>query len=556
MVATVSTAPTGPTSGTASTPSPAGRVVWAEGRLCEPVDVILSIYKVPDSWNGDGFPADGTAVPQTLIASAKGTVGKDGRLELEVPVPDCGNVQIDLYYPPEITAVTAAGHGDQLIEGYIWSIGGPNGHPKECEPTPTPTPTDTETPTPTPTDTETPTPTPTETETPTPSEEIPDADRVLADPAGTGADRGSGWAGSGAAAAGAAHAAGARRDRVQQHRPAAGARDPAAGRGDRAQPGRTATHRLTTRARGGPARRGAGPPRCPGIRARHGRRPEKMGMVTSHEAPSPDVRRTLRADCENCFGLCCVAPAFSASADFAIDKSAGQACPHLRSDFRCGIHRNLRQQGFPGCAGYDCFGAGQKVAQVTFGGRDWRRTPLVAARMFDTFTIMRQLHELLWYLTEALTLQPARPLHGQLGLALEQTERHTYGSPEALLRLDMTAYRRDVNTLLLRASELVRAGVRRDAVDRQGADLVGKDLSGADFRAASLRGAYLIGADLSGADLGMADLLGADCRGADLSGAELADSIFLTQSQLDAARGDRRTTLPPSLTRPRHWAQP
>ena len=144
-------------------------VVWAEGRLCEPVDVILSIYKVPDSWNGNGFPADGTAVPQTLIASAKGTVGKHGRLELEVPVPDCGNVQIDLYYPPEITAVTAAGHGDQFIEGYIWSIGGPNGHPKECEPTPTPTPTDTETPTPTPTDTETPTPTPTETETPSPT---------------------------------------------------------------------------------------------------------------------------------------------------------------------------------------------------------------------------------------------------------------------------------------------------------------------------------------------------------------------------------------------------
>ena len=66
----------------------------------------------------------------------------------------------------------------------------------------------------------------------------------------------------------------------------------------------------------------------------------------------------LRADCARCFGLCCVAPAFAASADFAIDKPAGQACPHLAGDFRCGIHDELRPRGFPGCTVYDCFGAG------------------------------------------------------------------------------------------------------------------------------------------------------------------------------------------------------
>jgi uncharacterized protein YjbI with pentapeptide repeats len=271
-------------------------------------------------------------------------------------------------------------------------------------------------------------------------------------------------------------------------------------------------------------------------------------------APSPDGRRLdLRADCERCFGLCCVAPAFSASADFAIDKDAGRPCAHLQSDFRCGIHDRLRQEGFPGCAVYDCFGAGQKVAQVTFGGRDWRRTPRIAARMFEVFTIMRQLHELLWYLTEALTLQPARPLHGELSLALDETDRLTHSSPDALVKLDVTAHRRDVYALLLRASELVRARARRRKIDRSGADLIGKDLSGADLRGANLNGARLIGADLSGADLRMADLIGADFRGADLSGADLTGSIFLTQSQLDAAKGDIETRLPSSLARPTHW---
>ena len=71
--------------------------------------------------------------------------------------------------------------------------------------------------------------------------------------------------------------------------------------------------------------------------------------------------------------------------------------------------------------------------------------------------IMRQLHELLWYLTEALTLQPARPLHRELAVALDETERLTRYSPDALMELDVAAHRRDVDALLLRTSELVRA---------------------------------------------------------------------------------------------------
>ena len=274
------------------------------------------------------------------------------------------------------------------------------------------------------------------------------------------------------------------------------------------------------------------------------------------ETASDSGRPGLRADCARCFGLCCVAPAFAASADFAVDKDAGQACAHLGTDFRCGIHRDLRQRGFPGCTVFDCFGAGQQVAQVTFGGRDWRQEPATAEQMFEVFNIMRQLHELLWYLTEALTLEPARPLHRQLGVALDETERHTRSGPDAVLALDVAAHRREVDVLLLRTSELVRDGARGRRIDRRGADLIGAALRGADLRGANLRGAYLIGADLSGADLRLADLIGADLRGADLRGADLRDSIFLTQFQVNAAKGDVDTRLPSSLTRPPHWSVP
>jgi hypothetical protein len=76
-------------------------------------------------------------------------------------------------------------------------------------------------------------------------------------------------------------------------------------------------------------------------------------------------------------------------------------------------------------------------------------------------------------------------------------------SPDALMELDVSAHRRDINTLLLRTSELVRAGVWREETNLRGADLT--------------------------------------------------KSIFFTQSQLDAAKGDLGTKLPSSLTRPTHW---
>ncbi|MEV4759395.1 pentapeptide repeat-containing protein [Micromonospora sp. NPDC049559] len=262
----------------------------------------------------------------------------------------------------------------------------------------------------------------------------------------------------------------------------------------------------------------------------------------------------LRADCARCFGLCCVVPVFAASADFAVDKPAGQPCRNLRTDFRCGIHRDLADRGFRGCTVYDCFGAGQRVAQVTFGGRDWRAAPETAGQMFAVFPVMRHLHELLWYLTEAVDLPAARPLRAELAAARAETERLTSLGPQALLELDVAAHREDVNRLLLRASELARAGAGSRRTEHRGADLIGANLRGADLRGANLRGAYLIGADLRGADLRGADLIGADLRGADLRGADLRDSIFLIQSQLDAARGDAATRLPAALRHPARWS--
>jgi uncharacterized protein YjbI with pentapeptide repeats len=261
---------------------------------------------------------------------------------------------------------------------------------------------------------------------------------------------------------------------------------------------------------------------------------------------SEDPRADLRADCGSCYGLCCVALTFSKSADFAIDKAAGEPCPNLDDGFRCGIHSKLRSKGFQGCTVYDCFGAGQKISRQA--GSSWREQP--EQKLFEALPIMRQLHELLWYLAEALELQQTSAIHPQLRMASERIEKLTL-APD-VTTVDLVGERAKVNELLLQTSTLVRGNTVNNK-ERRGADLFGAKLRGADLRSANLRGAYLIAADLREADLRQADLIGADLRDTRLEGADLTGSLFLTQSQVNAARGDARTKLPPTVIRPSHW---
>ncbi|MGH3410846.1 MAG: pentapeptide repeat-containing protein, partial [Streptosporangiaceae bacterium] len=207
------------------------------------------------------------------------------------------------------------------------------------------------------------------------------------------------------------------------------------------------------------------------------------------EPSEPAEPAELRADCARCAGLCCVVPAFSRSADFAIDKPAGQPCRHLGGDFRCGIHTDLRERGFRGCAVYDCLGAGQQVSQVTFGGQDWA-DPATAAQMHAVFPVMRQLHELLWHLAAALSLPEAGPVQAELRQARREIGALTRLEAPALLILDPGRPWQQASALLRRASELARAGV--GGADHAGADLAGARLGGADLTGASLRGTVLI----------------------------------------------------------------
>jgi uncharacterized protein YjbI with pentapeptide repeats len=271
-------------------------------------------------------------------------------------------------------------------------------------------------------------------------------------------------------------------------------------------------------------------------------------------------RATLSADCSHCAGLCCVALAFARSSDFAFDKAAGEPCEHLEVDFRCEIHAELRPQGFKGCTVFDCFGAGQRVTAAQISGHNWRDDSQTAASMFAGFPIVRQLHELLWYLTEAADLASDHFLRQRITDTYAEIDSAAGRDSKALLEVDLVAFHAEVGALLTQISESARAPeltartTTTPRAVRPGADLAGASLAEQDLRGLSLRGAVLIAADLSGADLRRVDLLGADLRDAKLAATDLSSALFVTQSQLEAAQGNSLTRIPDALRRPSHWA--
>lgn len=101
----------------------------------------------------------------------------------------------------------------------------------------------------------------------------------------------------------------------------------------------------------------------------------------------------LTSDCRNCAALCCIALAFDAGDEFAIDKPAGLPCPNLDGNLGCSVYGRLEAEGFRGCVRYECKGAGQRVTQEVFKGRNWLDEPDLAQPMIAAFSAMRMVHD-------------------------------------------------------------------------------------------------------------------------------------------------------------------
>lgn len=266
-----------------------------------------------------------------------------------------------------------------------------------------------------------------------------------------------------------------------------------------------------------------------------------------------DSIMSLKINCNECFGLCCVALYFSKIDGFPENKDSGKPCLYLKEDFKCKVHDKLMEKGLKGCTIFECFGAGQKVSKIIYKGENWRQNSKIAKEMFEVFLVVRQLHEMQWYLTEAYELNAEKNVKDEIELLIKETEALTLLAPKEILRVDLVRHREKVNIFLRQTSELVRKALNKNSMKRKKNTYFGVDFRNTNVKGADFRGAYLIGANFREKNLAGADFIGADLRDSDFSKADLSKSIFLTQGQLNSAKGDKETKLPKKISRPKHW---
>ncbi|GAF22070.1 LOW QUALITY PROTEIN: oxetanocin A resistance protein [Bacillus sp. JCM 19047] len=252
------------------------------------------------------------------------------------------------------------------------------------------------------------------------------------------------------------------------------------------------------------------------------------------------MEREWTSDCQQCMGLCCVALPYMESADFPSDKPIGEPCVHLSTMNHCAIHDSLRTCGYKAVSPMSALGQGQYVSQTLYAKQSWRENPHLSKEMFAVFPVVQRVHEMIVYLNEAIAVAGDVLVEELLSLKQALMER-TEQMPNAIMQIDIDRFHGQVGQLLNEVSVAYRKSFKQKPL---ATDLIGKKLKGASLRGASFRGKWLMAANLKGADLREVDFLGADLRDAQLHGANMKDALFLTQSQVNGAVGNKETILP------------
>lgn len=274
-------------------------------------------------------------------------------------------------------------------------------------------------------------------------------------------------------------------------------------------------------------------------------------MIKSKEnSEYDDLEATLRIGCDKCSGICCVALYCMKTDGFPENKEAGVPCKHLMSNFRCDIHSVLANKNMKGCLAYDCFGAGQKVTQSFYPNEDWKTNSEKANEIFQVFMIVFQLHQMAWYLLESLPLVTDEHLKSVIDELITKNKQMTSCTSDEILHMNIEEYRTSVNQVLKKVSGRI-AVLHSNETDS-------KDCLGKNFRHANLDGrdfsmALMIAANLEGCSLRGTNFLGADIRDANIKDTDLSGCIFLTQMQINSAKGNSNTKLPTNLSRPSSW---
>ena len=260
----------------------------------------------------------------------------------------------------------------------------------------------------------------------------------------------------------------------------------------------------------------------------------------------------LKADCLKCSGLCCTALFFSKIDGFPENKVAGKPCKKLKNEYLCKIHHELEKRNMKGCIGYDCFGAGQHVTQAIYKGKTWQTSQEQAQEIFDVFIIIFQLYQIRYFLEEAKLVIPAKRLWNDIQNLINENETLSNYTPQNILNIDVESYRNRVNIILKQVCTSIRKCLKNND-NRRLTDFLGRSFKKKDMSGLDLSMKLLIATNFDSCIFDGTIFLGADTRDADFSNADLSESVFLTQGQINSAKGNRSTKLPKHLDYPITW---
>lgn len=260
----------------------------------------------------------------------------------------------------------------------------------------------------------------------------------------------------------------------------------------------------------------------------------------------------LKVDCSKCSGLCCTALFFSKTEGFPENKKAGIPCTKLQNNYHCKIHHELEERNMKGCIGYDCFGAGQHVTQKIYIGETWKTSKERSKEIFDVFVIVFQLYQIRYFLEEAKIIIPAKELWEDIQNLINENETLCDSTPQSILVFDIESYRNKINVILKKVCNCIIKSFKNND-NKNVSEFFGKNFRKSDMSGWDLSMKLLIAANFDGCIFDGTIFLGADTRDTNFSNADLRDAVFLTQGQINSAKGNRNTKLPKHLDYPVTW---
>lgn len=283
---------------------------------------------------------------------------------------------------------------------------------------------------------------------------------------------------------------------------------------------------------------------------------ERAKMNTIYEQNEYlEALQKMQIDCGACSGICCAALYYAKSEGFPCDKAPGEACRYLAKDFKCQIHDALGKKHLKGCMAYDCFGAGQFVMETFYKNTNWRKNPAIKDQLFETFLKVEQLFQMKNYLLQTAAMAPASALRGEVEGLLKENEALTLKAPTLSGYEAIEAHRDEVNKCIQKAADAVHYALHQKPRKITPGQYLGKNFKCADLTGKDFTVSLLIAANLEGCKLVGANFLGADMRDTNIKNTDLSESLYLSQGQINAAKGNRATKLPSWLNRPISWEE-